>query len=171
MLVSLPVFTYPRDKKMSAVNEVYEELARRHRTAMILVLALLGLDVLLLAFSYVLAPKMTHRGDESIVTALWIGILLCGLGAFVLRRTRFATMRLKDIAALRGASGLLKTLQQTTIQVASLGGAVALMGFAWSILTADWTNMLRAAGVAAVVLVYSYPFRSSWQRALAALAP
>ena len=156
---------------MTVTTEVHDELARRHRTAMIFVLALLALNALLLAASYGLAPKMTHRGDESIVAALWIGILICGLGAFVLRRTRFATMRLKDIAALRGASGLLKTLQQTTIQVAALGGAVALMGFAWAILTADWTNMLRAAGVAAVVLAYSYPFRSSWQRAVTALAP
>ena len=78
---------------------------------MIFVLALLALDVLLLAISYILAPRMTQRGDQSIVMALWIGILICGLGAFVLRRTRFATMRLKDIAALRGTGGLLKTLR------------------------------------------------------------
>jgi len=146
------------------------ELLRRHRSAAIFVAGLLVLDLVLIAISYVAAGKMIRLGDPSIIMALWIGILLCGLGAFVLRRTRFATMRLKDIAALRGRSGLLKTLQQTTIQVASLGGAVALMGFGWAMLTADWTNMLRAGGVSAIVLVYSYPFRSAWQRAVASLA-
>ena len=97
--------------------------------------------------------------------ALWIAILVFGLGAFVLRRTRFAAMRLKDIAALKGVSGLLKTLQDTTVQIACIGGAIALMGFMLVILNGDWTYMLRAAGVSAIVLIYGYPFRSAWERA------
>ena len=96
--------------------------------------------------------------------ALWIAILVFGLGAFVLRRTRFGAMRLKDVAALKGMSGLLKTLEGTTIQIACIGGAIALMGFMVSILTGDWTGMLRAGGVSAVVLIYAYPFRSGWER-------
>ena len=102
---------------------------------------------------------------------LWIAILVFGLGAFVVRRTKFAAMRLQDIAAVQGVSGLLKTLQDTTIQVASIGGAIALMGFMITILRGDWTDMLRAGGVAAIVLVYSYPFRSAWQRVVIQLAP
>ena len=95
---------------------------------------------------------------------LWISILVFGLGAFVLRRTKFSALRLKDIAAVKGTSALLKTLQDTTIQVASIGGAIALMGFMVTILTGDWTNMLRGAGVAGIVLIYGFPFRSAWQR-------
>ncbi len=102
---------------------------------------------------------------------LWIAILVFGLGAFVLRRTKFATLRLKDIAAVRGPSALLKTLQDTTIQCASIGGAIALMGFIITIRTGDWTDMLRAAGVSVVVLIYCYPFRGAWERALIQLAP
>ena len=102
---------------------------------------------------------------------LWIVVLVFGLGAFVIRRTRFAAMRLKDIAALRGVNGLLKTLQGTTIQVAFIGGAIALMGFMITILTGDWTNRVRAAGVSAIVLIYCFPFRSAWQRAVMQLAP
>jgi len=150
---------------------IHDELSRRHRSATAFVIAFLILNLVLLAISYFAAARMNDRGDPSIITALWIGILVCGLGAFVLRRTKFTTMRLKDIAALRGTSGLLKTLQQTTIQVASLGAAIALMGFGWAMLTGDWTNMLRSAGVSAIVLIYSYPFRSAWQRAVASLAP
>ena len=73
-------------------------------------------------------------------------------------------MRLQDIAAVKGVSGLLRTLQGTTIQIACLGGAIALMGFVITILTGDWTNMLRAAGVSAIVLIYGFPFRSAWER-------
>ncbi|PYS23737.1 MAG: hypothetical protein DMF72_08065 [Acidobacteria bacterium] len=150
---------------------VQRELEQRHRTAMTIVVGFIVLDALLLAIAYFTAERLTRLGDPSIIMALWIGILLCGLGAFILRRTRFATMRLKDVAALRGASGLVKSLQQTTIQVAVLGGAVGVMGFGWAMLTRDWTNMLRAAGVSVVVLVYCFPFRSAWERVVRMLAP
>jgi hypothetical protein len=151
-------------------QQIQDELVQRHRTATMFVFGFLILDVLLLLIAYLFAGRGVRSGDESMVIALWIGILVCGLGAFVLRRTRFATLRLKDIAAVKGTSALLKTLQQTTIQVACLGGAVAVMGYAWSMLTHDWSNMLRAAGVSAIVLAYSYPFRSSWQRVVRTLS-
>ena len=146
------------------LQNVLEELRRRHRSAATVVVAFLILDVVLLAIAYFAGASLYRTGDPSIIMGLWIAILVFGLGAFVLRRTKFAALRLKDIAAVRGTSALLKTLQDTTIQVGSIGGAIALMGFMITILTGDWTNMLRAAGVAAIVLIYGYPFRSAWQQ-------
>ena len=124
-----------------------------------------------MVIAYFAADRLYRPGAPSTIMGLWIAILVFGLGAFVLRRTRFAAMRLKDIAALRGISGLLKTLQDTTIQIAFIGGAIALMGFIITILTGEWKDMLRAGGVSAIVLIYSYPFRSSWQRTVRTLAP
>ena len=152
------------------LQNVLEELRRRHRSAATVVVAFLILDVVLLAIAYFAGASLYRTGDPSIIMGLWIAILVFGLGAFVLRRTKFAALRLKDIAAVRGTSALLKTLQDTTIQVASIGGAIALMGFMVTILTGDWTNMLRAAGVAAIVLIYGYPFRSAWQRVVIQMA-
>jgi len=146
------------------LQNVLEELRQRHRSAATVVVAFFTLDVMLLAIAYFAGASLYRTGDPSIIMGLWIAILVFGLGAFVLRRTKFATLRLKDIAAVKGTSALLKTLQDTTIQVASIGGAIALMGFMVTIFTGDWTNMLRAAGVAGIVLFYAYPFRSAWQR-------
>ena len=134
------------------------------------VVAFLVLDVGLVVLAFLASNSIYRAGDRSIVMGLWIAILVFGLGAFVIRRTRFAAMRLTDIAAVKGVSALLKTLQDTTIQVAAIGGAIALMGFVITILTADWTNMLRAGGVAAIVLIYCYPFRGAWQRVVTQLA-
>lgn len=128
------------------------------------VVGFMALDLALVVLAYFAADKLFRPNDPSIVMGLWIAILIFGLGAFVLRRTKFAAMRLKDIAALKGTSGLLKSLQDTTIQIAFIGGAIALMGFIVTILTGDWTNMLRAGGVSAIVLIYGYPFRSAWER-------
>jgi hypothetical protein len=140
------------------------ELSRRHRSATIFIVGFLALDLALLVLAYFAAEKLFRPNDPSLIMGIWIAILVFGLGAFVLRRTRFAAMRLKDIAALKGMSGLLKSLHDTTIQIAFIGGAIALMGFIVTILTGDWTSMLRAAGVSAIVLMYGYPFRSTWER-------
>jgi len=141
------------------------ELSRRHRAARMFVIGFLVLDIVLLVIAYLAADRLFRPRDPSLTMALWIAILILGLGAFVLRRTRFAAMRLKDIAALKGVSGLLKTLQDTTVQIACIGGAIALMGFMLVILNGDWTYMLRAAGVSVIVLIYCYPFRNAWERA------
>jgi Co/Zn/Cd efflux system component len=157
---------------MPVVNKtVSDELSRRHRTATMFVLAFLALDVVLVVIAYSAADRLFRPRDPSLSMALWIAILVFGLGAFVLRRTKFATMRLKDITALKGMSGLLKTLQDTTVQVACIGGAIGLMGFMLVILSGDWTFTLRAVGVSVIVLIYGYPFRSAWERVTQQLAP
>jgi len=147
------------------------ELSRRLRTATMFVVGFLLLDLLLLAVAYLGAERLYRPRDPSLRGGLWIAILVFGLGAFVLRRTKFAAMRLKDIAALRGVSGLLKTLQDTTVQIAFIGGAIGLMGFTLVILSGDWTYTLRAVGVSIIVLIYGFPFRSAWERVARQLAP
>src|SRR6266576_1904391 len=147
------------------------ELSSRHRTAMIFVIGFLILDIVLLVIAYLAADRLFRPRDPSLTMALWIAILVFGLGAFVLRRTKFAAMRLKDIAALKGMSGLLKSLQDTTIQIACIGGAIGLMGFMLVIMSGDWTFTLRAIGVSIIVLFYGYPFRSAWERVARQLGP
>jgi hypothetical protein len=147
-------------------ESIQAELVRRHRTAAMIVGALLGLTLALVGIAFFKAESLRRGGDENLAMALWITILIFGLGSFVLRRTRFQSMRLKDIAALRGLSGLLAALQGTTIQIAFLGGAIALMGFVVTIMTGNYGDMVRAGGVAAIVLISAYPQRSAWQRLL-----
>ncbi|MEJ7618754.1 MAG: hypothetical protein WKF30_17685 [Pyrinomonadaceae bacterium] len=143
-----------------------DELARRHRAAAMTVAACFALTVLLVALvvagvRIALPPAIF---DPTLATALWIGILLFGLGAVALRRTKFSTMRLQDIAGVRGESALLATLQKTTMLVALLGAGIAVMGFIITMITADRTSMLRAAPIAVAVLFYAYPRRAAWQR-------
>jgi VIT1/CCC1 family predicted Fe2+/Mn2+ transporter len=153
------------------IESIQDELSRRHRSATMVVLFFLALAVVLLVIAYVAAERIFRPADPKLAMGLWIVILICGLGVFVLRRTRFAAMRLKDIAAVKGTSAMLRTLQGTTIQVAAIAGAIALLGFIITIITGDWTNMLRAAGVSIIVLFYCYPFKSAWNRAVNELAP
>ena len=145
-------------------ESIEAELARRHRTAAMVVGALLGLTIALVVIGFVASETLHRPGDPSLAMGLWIAILIFGLGSFVLRRTRFQAMRLQDIAALRGTSGLLATLQGTTLQIAFIGGAIALMGFMVMIMTGNKYDMLRAGGVAAIVIISAYPQRTAWER-------
>jgi hypothetical protein len=145
-------------------SRLQNELARRHRIATFVIAGFLVLNIALLAIAYLAIDRIFRPGAPSTIMALWIAVLVFGLGAFVIRRTRFTPMRLKDIAALRGASGLLKTLQGTTIQIACIGGAIALLGFVITILSGEWTSMLRAGGVSVIVLIYCFPLRGTWER-------
>ena len=150
---------------------IREELDNRHRAAAAVVLGFFALDVGLLCIAYFAATKIFRPADPKIAMGLWLVILVCGLGVFVLRRTRFSSMRLQDLAAVKGMSALLATLQGTTIQIASVAGAIGLMGFIITTITGDWSNMLRAAGVSVIVLVYCYPFKSAWERTVRQVAP
>jgi hypothetical protein len=95
-----------------------------------------------------------------------ITIFIFGVGAIAFRRTKFAAMRLQDIAALQGTTGLLITLQRTTLQVALIGAAVAVIGFVTTLLTGDPSYTYRAGVVAAAVLLYGYPVRTAWEQAV-----
>jgi len=147
-------------------ESVHDELARRHRAAAMTVIACAALTLLLsvLVFTGVRFALPASVFDPTLAGALWIAILLFGLGAVALRRTKFSSMRLQDIAALRGASGLLAALQNTTVLVALLGGAIAVMGFIIVMITGDKFAMLRAAPIAIAVLIYCYPRRAAWGR-------
>ena len=139
---------------------------RRHRVAAIVVRALIVLTLALMAISLAGRALVLGRGnpDPMLVGSLRIAIVVLGLGAVTLRRTKFAAMRLQDIAALGGLSRLLQTLQNTTLLVAGLGGLIAVLGFILTVLTGDASNMFFIGIAALAVLFYAYPRRVSWQR-------
>ena len=109
-------------------TSVQSELVQRHKATARTVKALLIAVVLLCVLAFVSKKFLTEQTNPSLHMAVLITILVLGLGAIAFRRTRFATMRLQDIAALRGPSGLLITLQRTTLQIALIG---ATSGRGW----------------------------------------
>ncbi|MBD0373035.1 MAG: hypothetical protein ICV60_19500 [Pyrinomonadaceae bacterium] len=144
------------------------ELVRRHRVAAMVTRAFIVLTIALIAVAFTGRAPVLGRGlpDPVLVAFLRISIVIMGIGAVTLRRTRFAAMRLQDIAAVRGVSALLATLQNTTVLVAVLGGLIALIGFFLMMLTVDASNMVFIGIAALAVLLYAYPRRAAWQRVL-----
>jgi len=142
------------------------ELMRRHKATSLAVRVMLALTVALSLAAFLGRSHFRQRDNPTLDAAVRVTILIFGLGSVVLRRTRFSAMRLKDIAALNGISGLLATLERTTLQVALLGMAVAVFGFIATLMTGNDFYAYGAGLVGLVVLLYCYPTRASWQQAI-----
>jgi len=146
--------------------EAQAELTRRHKAAATTVLGLLVATILLSIIAYLGRPYFTERPNPSLDIAVRIVILIFGLGAVVWRRTKFQPMRLQDIAGLAGVTGLLKTLEKTTLQIALIGAAIAAIGFVSTLMTGNERYSYWSGAIAVVVFIYCYPTKSSWLRAL-----
>lgn len=153
-----------------SLANVNAELVRRHKSTSTTVLSLLVAVVLLCVLAYVSQKFLVPRSTVALDMPVRITILIFGLGAIALRRTRFAKMRLQDIGALQGAGGLLITLQRTTLLIALIGIAVAVIGFVSTLLTGAAVYTYQAGVVAAAVLLYGYPVRRSWEQAISQFA-
>ena len=139
-----------------------QELIRRHRLALIFIIAAFGTTSVLMIIGFLHKfPLMPFSRNFALV--LWVLIAMLGLGTILLRRTLLDTGRLNDIAALRGITGVLTSLQNTTMLLAAIGESIAIMGFVTTMMSNDWIPVRNAGVIAIGVLLYSYPIKSTWQ--------
>jgi peptidoglycan/LPS O-acetylase OafA/YrhL len=143
--------------------EAQAELARRHKAAATTVVGLLVAVVLLAAVAFVSRAYLEEKPPNwPLDYATRLIVLFFGLGAIVWRRNRFSAMRLQDIAGVSGVSGLIKTLENTTLQLALLAVVIALIGFVVTLLQGNELYTYWSCAIAVVVLIYCYPTKSSW---------
>jgi membrane protein YdbS with pleckstrin-like domain len=146
--------------------EAQAELARRHKSAATTVVGLLVATILLSVVAFLSRPYLIEKPNPPLDIAVRIVILILGLGSVVWRRTKFQPMRLQDIAGLAGVTGLLKTLEKTTVQLGLLGAAIAAIGFISTLVTGNERYSYWAGAIAVIVFIYCYPTKNSWLRAL-----
>ncbi len=140
------------------------EITRRHKAAATTVLGLIVATILLSIVAYLGKPYFQQQVNPPLDIAVRIVILGLGLGAVVWRRSKLQPMRLKDIASLQGVSGLVRTLEKTTLQLAVLAAAIAVTGFVATLMTGNELYTFWSGAIAIVVLVYCYPTKQSWLR-------
>ena len=139
------------------------EITRRHKAAATTVLGLIVATVLLSIVAFLGKPYFREQpADPPLHMAVQILILALGLGSIIWRRTKFAAARLQDIAGLYGVSGLVRTLEKTTLQLAILAAGIAAVGFVATLMTGSEVYTYRAGAVAILVLIFYYPKKSAW---------
>lgn len=152
-------------------DETNSDLVRRHKKVVRLVQVLLVFTLLLIVIAYFGKDHFGHMATSRVDIPLKIFIVIFGLGAVALRRTRFSPMRLQDLGALGGAPALLTALEKTTVQLAVLAGLLAVAGFVATLLTSNDFYTYGAGLIAVVVLLYAYPTQTSWNRTLRRFTP
>ena len=147
--------------------DINSELNRRQKAASRTIFGLLVAVVLLALLAFIMRERLIPHVSPTLDMPIRITILILAFGSIAWRRTKFQTMRLQDIAALQGSVGLLKTLERTTLQLAVLAAAIAAIGFVGTLLLANEYYTYSACGAALLVLIYSYPIKSAWERTVA----
>jgi peptidoglycan/LPS O-acetylase OafA/YrhL len=143
--------------------EAQAELARKHKSAATTVVGLLVAVLLLTIVAFASRPYLIEKPPNlPLDWATRIVVLFFGLGAIAWRRSRFSPMRLQDIAGVAGVTGLIKTLEKTTIQLALMAVAIAVIGFTVTLIQGNELYTYWSCAIAVVVLIYSYPTKSSW---------
>lgn len=136
-----------------------------------IVQVLLAVTLLLIVIAFFGKDRFGNKPTSSLDIPVKIIIVIFGLGAVALRRTRFSAMRLQDLGALGGSTALLTTLAKTTVQLAILAGVLVLTGFIATVLTSNDFYTYGAGLIAVVVLLYAYPTQSSWERTIRKFTP
>ncbi len=147
-------------------QDALAEITRRHKAAATTVLGLIVATILLTIVAYLGQPYFSELESRPIDYAFLFLVLILGLGAVAWRRTKFNPTRLQDIAGLYGVSGLIKTFEKTTLQIAILAAGIAGVGFVATLMTGQEFYTYRSSAVAVLVLAYCYPTKSSWIRAV-----
>lgn len=141
------------------------ELEKRYRTAAFLFFAQIATLALFVALAFILAkPENAGQISDNTRWTLWVAALFAALGTFIIRRMLYRWERLRDIALLKGVSGLIKTLFVNSMLLAAMAEIVAVIGFIISTLTGDAFEMLRAAIIALVVFLINFPRKSIWEK-------
>lgn len=154
----------------SSSEDVQTELVRRHKAAATTVTGLMVATILMSVIVYLGRDYFRQEPNQSIDVAARITILILGMGSIVWRRTKFSPTRLQDIAGLLGATGLIGTLVKTTIQVAMIAAAIVAIGFIATVLTGNEFYTYAGGLIGLVVLMISYPTKSSWIKTVARFA-
>ena len=147
-------------------DSVESELLSRHKAAARTVIGLLIGTVLLCLIAYLSKRFVAPQNNPSLDIGVRITIMIFGLGSIVLRRTRFATMRLQDIGALGGRLSFAADPEKTTLQVALIGAVLSVLGFVATLMTGNDFYTYGASIIAIVVLLYCYPTKTSWIRTI-----
>ena len=146
--------------------DIQAELNRRHRAAATTIAGLMIAAILLSVVAFLGKGYFKEQSNAPLEMAFLLTMLFLGLGSIVWRRTKFGSMRLQDISGLQGPLGLLSTLEKTTIQLAFFGATIAALGFIATLITGNEGHTYRGTAISLVVLLYSYPTKTSWSRVI-----
>ena len=135
------------------------------------IVAFFAVTPLLLMIVGKLFIKETFDGDlatyQKIAKLLYGGTIALGLLVVGLRRFGFSFVSRRQAGAT--AASALRKLQGLTLVNAAIGELIAMLGFIAFVITRDYQFCWRLGVVSWAIILYSFPRRAQWARALSAV--
>ncbi len=153
------------------------ELERRYSATVRVLFGVLFAVIALVAFAFIFSDSVTVVSPiPNLIFPLWIVMVVSAIGVVVYRRAKFSAIRLQAVADTRGTSGLIASLQHTTVNITLICLGIAGIGFTITMLTGDlspvWgASVVRGAVIALLLLVGCFPRRGAWRQTVAAFEP
>ena len=148
--------------KISAEN--LAEIAKRYRLTSIIVLTQITTTIILIIFGWFYAASSENAAAPDSLLMLWIAVVFIAVGSFLLRRILNRWDRLKNIASVKGISGLLAALQTNSIIIGALAEVIAVIGFLIAVLGGVKFDVFRAGAVALLVFLINFPRKTAWKK-------
>lgn len=102
-------------KEISAA--ILAEIEKRYRLTAIIVLTQITTTIILIVVGWFYAANSENAASHNSLMTLWTAIIFVAVGTFLLRRTLNRWNRLKNVALLKGVSGVLTTLQTNSLLI------------------------------------------------------
>ena len=140
------------------------EFEKRYRATVFIFIAQIFFTFVLIAAALFLASKIEVSDPTQNLSTLWVAVVFIAIGGFVLRRVFFNWERLKNIKLIKGFSGLLKSLQTSTIILGGIAELITVIGLVITIFSGNNFDILRAGAVALIVFMINFPRKSVWSK-------
>jgi len=149
--------------------EHQQAFAQRYRTAAIIVMAfIISVLVYMLVAKFITVDDI-KPGTESWVQPVYSAAIVLGVVVVALRRI-LLSKTMMGTAMQRGAGAVLKHLFTMTVILCALAELTGIAGLALYLLTGNYDYSLRLGAVSLIVLLYTFPRKGEWERAVAVSA-
>ena len=151
--------------------EVQHEVETVYRRTLIIMLAVGASILLLLVLNIFLSGRVGPASDGDFTNlriAFTAVVAFLALGSISLRRVMFHSMRLEIIWTAGGIKGLLQHLSKTSVLLAGITEAAAVLGLVFGVLTGDSSSATSMILAGLAVFLVAFPRRGAWLRVIAA---
>ncbi|MGH9801930.1 MAG: hypothetical protein ACRD82_16335 [Blastocatellia bacterium] len=163
-------YRIPTTLSMEYVPTQYQEaLAARYRTAAIIVIAFCVSVLVHLTVAKFMTVDEVNPGTDTWPQPVYSAVIVLGVVVVALRRI-LLSKTVMATATQRGASAVLQHLFAMTVIICALAEVAAIGGLVLYKLTGDYQYSWRLGVVSLFLLLYTFPRKAEWARAVAASA-
>ncbi|MBK9707577.1 MAG: hypothetical protein IPO77_11375 [Acidobacteria bacterium] len=147
-------------------SQSQQSLSQSYRLTSIVVMSFCFTVIMFMGVARFIEPNQTIPGSEKWGKTIYTVVIVVGLSIVGLRRF-FMSQSFLGRASQKGPDSVLSVLQKMTIIICAIAEAVGISGLIFYRLTGDYQYSWRLGVVAILLILYSFPRRGEWERAVA----